>query len=112
MNVYVQNHRLDEQGPASLPTLLDLCDDDASRGRILALRRFGLTEARLRGDDVLVARTGYTGEDVGFELYVHPDRMQKLWDAILEASDANPGATVELSSGPRVHVASKLNCPV
>ena len=73
------------QGPASLPTLLELCDDDASRRRILELRRFGLTEARLRGDDVLVARTGYTGEDVGFELYVHPDRMQKLWDAILEA---------------------------
>jgi glycine hydroxymethyltransferase len=76
------------QGPASLPTLLDLCDDDASRRRIRELRRFALTEAKVKGDSVLVARTGYTGEDVGFELYVHPDRMQKLWDAILEAGRA------------------------
>src|SRR5262249_9298957 len=73
------------QGPASLPTLLELCDDDASRRRVAELRRFHLVEARLRGDDVLVARTGYTGEDVGFELYVHPDRMQRLWDALLDA---------------------------
>jgi glycine cleavage system T protein len=76
------------QGPASLPTLLELCDDDASRARISELRRFHLTEAKLRGDSVLVARTGYTGEEVGFELYVHQDRMQKLWDAILEAGRA------------------------
>jgi aminomethyltransferase len=33
--------------------------------------------------ELLVARTGYTGED-GFELYVAPDAAPLLWDAILE----------------------------
>ena len=32
---------------------------------------------------MLVARTGYTGED-GFELYVAPDLAPRLWDAIRE----------------------------
>jgi len=33
--------------------------------------------------ELLVARTGYTGED-GFELYVAPDAAPLLWDAIME----------------------------
>jgi aminomethyltransferase len=33
--------------------------------------------------EVLVARTGYTGED-GFELYVAPDVAPKLWDALID----------------------------
>lgn len=33
--------------------------------------------------ELLVARTGYTGED-GFELYLAPDAAPLLWDAILE----------------------------
>src|SRR5690606_6665543 len=36
------------------------------------------------GTDVLVARTGYTGED-GFELYLAPDAAADLWRALLAA---------------------------
>ncbi|WP_307852428.1 glycine cleavage system aminomethyltransferase GcvT [Glaciihabitans sp. dw_435] len=37
-----------------------------------------------RGEhELLVARTGYTGED-GFEIYVAPDAAIALWDAIIE----------------------------
>jgi glycine hydroxymethyltransferase len=32
----------------------------------------------------MVSRTGYTGEDVGFELYVHPDQAVSLWRLLLE----------------------------
>jgi aminomethyltransferase len=32
---------------------------------------------------MLVARTGYTGED-GFELYIAPDAAPQLWDALME----------------------------
>jgi glycine cleavage system T protein len=73
------------QGPASLPTLLDLCDDETSKRRLKELKRFHLAEVALKGDSILAARTGYTGEDVGFELYVHPDRLVRTWEAILEA---------------------------
>jgi aminomethyltransferase len=36
-----------------------------------------------RGHNVLVARTGYTGED-GFEFYIAPDAAAALWEAIAE----------------------------
>ena len=36
-----------------------------------------------RSHNVLVARTGYTGED-GFEFYLAPDAAPALWDAIAE----------------------------
>lgn len=34
--------------------------------------------------DVLISRTGYTGED-GFELYLAADKAEALWDNLLEA---------------------------
>jgi aminomethyltransferase len=39
--------------------------------------------ATFDGEPVLVARTGYTGED-GFELYLAPDRAPRLWEALVE----------------------------
>ncbi len=39
--------------------------------------------ADFRGHPVLVARTGYTGED-GFEFYLAPERAPELWEALLE----------------------------
>lgn len=38
---------------------------------------------KIRGIDVLISRSGYTGED-GFELYVRSNVAEKLWDLILE----------------------------
>jgi aminomethyltransferase len=39
------------------------------------------------GEDVLVSRTGYTGED-GFEIYTLSEYPEKIWDAILEKGKA------------------------
>lgn len=36
----------------------------------------------------LISRTGYTGED-GFELYCSPDDAVKLWDALIQAGEAD-----------------------
>jgi glycine hydroxymethyltransferase len=46
-------------------------------------------EGELSGIPVLVSRTGYTGEDVGYELYVHPDRAVELWRLLLERGAAH-----------------------
>ena len=35
---------------------------------------------------VILARTGYTGED-GFEIFAEPDDAGRIWDAILEAGE-------------------------
>jgi aminomethyltransferase len=44
--------------------------------------------AKVAGREVLLARTGYTGED-GFELFVSPDDAEYLWHAITEAGAAD-----------------------
>jgi aminomethyltransferase len=47
------------------------------------LRYYRAIPCDFRGHNVLVARTGYTGED-GFEFYLAPDAAPALWDAIYE----------------------------
>ncbi|MDZ7814864.1 MAG: glycine cleavage system aminomethyltransferase GcvT [Planctomycetota bacterium] len=72
------------QGPKTLDVLLALADELDFRKKIYRLGRFCLTRGTLKGIDVYVARTGYTGEPVGYELYVHPHKAQELWKALLE----------------------------
>lgn len=43
-----------------------------------------LLEAAVAGKQVLLSRTGYTGED-GFEIYCRPEDAEALWDAVLAA---------------------------
>jgi glycine hydroxymethyltransferase len=73
------------QGPAALATLQSLADDPRLRDRLARLRKTGVMECALAGHDLVVARTGYTGEEIGFEIFVHPDRAVALWEALLAA---------------------------
>ncbi len=75
------------QGPASLPTLLALADGETFRTELSRLRRTDLLEGSLAGIPVVIARTGYTGEEWGYEIFVHPDQAPALWDRILEAGE-------------------------
>ena len=52
---------------------------------IAALPYFGLTETRIDGADVLVSRTGYTG-DLGYEIWVAAADALRTWDAVWAAS--------------------------
>ena len=84
------------QGPASRAIL------DATAGLTVDgfddLKYYACTSATFGGSasdsaasdstDVLVARTGYTGED-GYELYVDASDAQALWSAITEAGAAH-----------------------
>ncbi len=75
------------QGPKSRDILLELECSQADRRAILGLKRTELCSATLNGMDVIVSRTGYTGERMGFELFIHPDRAVDLWKALLAAGD-------------------------
>ena len=72
------------QGPRSLEILQALGTDAAASARLRALPWAGVTEAVLSGFDLVVSRTGYTGERVAFELFVHPSKSVALWDALLK----------------------------
>ncbi len=72
------------QGPQSRNMLLRLADDPATRCGLERLPRTALMCGRLAGLDVIIARTGYTGEEIGYEIFVHPTHAPLLWKRILE----------------------------
>ena len=47
--------------------------------------------ARFEGADLIVARTGYTGEAIGFELFIAADRVEGLWARLTAAGAAPAG---------------------
>jgi glycine hydroxymethyltransferase len=75
------------QGPHSRDILLSLGVDEDTRSRIMALKRTQLCEAVVGGFDLVVSRTGYTGEKMAFELFVHPERADALFIELLKAGE-------------------------
>jgi glycine cleavage system T protein len=75
------------QGPNSLAILQRLTEDPLVRDRLARIRRTDFIETELSGIKTIVARTGYTGEDVGYELYLHPKDTPKLWNLILQRGE-------------------------
>jgi glycine cleavage system aminomethyltransferase T len=69
------------QGPNAKKVLVDLFGDE-----ILDVPYYGLMKAELDGMQVVVSRTGYTGE-VGYEIYLRDASQHgaKLWNRVLEA---------------------------
>jgi aminomethyltransferase len=67
------------QGPSAAGLLAPLTDTDLAE-----VKYYASYPAKVAGREVLLARTGYTGED-GFELFVSPDDAEYLWHAITEA---------------------------
>ncbi|WIE53880.1 glycine cleavage system aminomethyltransferase GcvT [Curtobacterium sp. MCBD17_003] len=74
------------QGPAAAGTLdaLVVADRLQPETPLDELRYYRVLHASFDLQDVLIARTGYTGED-GFEIYCPTDLAPVLWDALLDA---------------------------
>lgn len=73
------------QGPSSLQALLSLANTATGKTNLQQLERTQIVQVQLAGLEVFVSRTGYTGESVGYEIFVHPDACVQLWNALLEA---------------------------
>jgi len=68
------------QGPLSKTILQGVLDS----GRLPEPLRNYISPACIKGADVFIARTGYTGEPVCFELFVERRHALMLWDMLLE----------------------------
>ena len=75
------------QGRRSVEILGQLADGPGFALAIQRLHRFELTSGSLMGLPVTVARTGYTGEALGFEIFVHPEKAPRLWNGLLETGE-------------------------
>ena len=73
------------QGPGSRDALLQLEGSEADKDAVKRLRWAGVAQVNLGGFDLIVSRTGYTGERVAYELFVHPSEALALFGALIEA---------------------------
>ncbi len=78
-NVTDEESMLALQGPNSRAILEKLLDD----GLLPEPMRNSVSTAAVAGTPTRVARTGYTGEPLGFELFVPANRAVELWDALV-----------------------------
>lgn len=83
------------QGPLAQDVVSSLVPAEQVR-LVEDLKYYATTPAVVAGIDVLLARTGYTGED-GFELYVPNEQARALWDALLEATTNHGGSAAGLA---------------
>jgi len=67
------------QGPTSFAVLSRMGLDGLGE-----LKPFGLTYFDFEGVEMMVSRTGFTG-DLGYELWIDPDKAEALWDALFAA---------------------------
>jgi glycine hydroxymethyltransferase len=72
------------QGPAALAILQACAGDAQTRFALGQVRRTDLIDVELAGIPLIAARTGYTGEEMGFELFVHPDQQVAFWNLLIE----------------------------
>jgi glycine hydroxymethyltransferase len=76
------------QGPRSADILIALSGDDPNFARRLkALPWAGVMSTSPAGFDLIISRTGYTGERVAYELFIHPERSEELWRALMAAGE-------------------------
>lgn len=79
------------QGPTSRDVLLKLSGSEADKAAIKKLTWAGIAQVNLGGYDLIVTRTGYTGERMAFELFIHPDQAAALFKDLVDNGAAPCG---------------------
>ncbi|MDP9468768.1 MAG: aminomethyltransferase family protein [Chloroflexota bacterium] len=81
-DVSLEHGTIAVQGPRSRDLLSQLIPSVAT------VPFFGLTSGSIGGTDVVVSRTGYTG-DLGYEIWVPTADALRVWDALWDAVDGH-----------------------
>jgi aminomethyltransferase len=90
------------QGPQAERIVSGLSAADLS-----AIGAFQWRRGEVAGIPVMIARTGYTGED-GFEFYVPQERTAELWDALLTAGRPHGLAPVGLGARDTLRLEARM----
>ncbi|PIW19790.1 MAG: hypothetical protein COW33_04390, partial [Anaerolineae bacterium CG17_big_fil_post_rev_8_21_14_2_50_57_27] len=98
------------QGPKSRDILLAMGVDTETRIQVNRLKRTELCDAVVGGFDLIVSRTGYTGEKMAFELFVHPERAVDFWNAVLKVGE--PFGVKPIGLGARDSLRTEAGLPL
>jgi aminomethyltransferase len=90
------------QGPAAARLLARVCEPTPAD-----LAYYGFRMARVLGQEALVSRTGYTGED-GFEIYLAPAGAPAVFRGLLEAGRPEGAAPCGLGARDTLRLEAKM----
>ena len=69
------------QGPKSREMLSQVVTKDHER--FVKMKKFEVGEFSIKGIPCILSRTGYTGEEIGYEIFVHPEKAAETWKLLL-----------------------------
>jgi glycine hydroxymethyltransferase len=106
------------QGPKSRDILLAMGTDEETRKKVIGLKRTQLCDAVIGNPstgsgqrfDLVVSRTGYTGEKMAFELFVHPEHAAEFWNALIKAGE--PFGLKPIGLGARDSLRTEAGLPL
>ena len=75
------------QGPSSAHLLTEILSKGANAGKLPEPFRNELSFVSIDNSEVIISRTGYTGEPVGFEIFAPASKTVALWEQILETGE-------------------------
>ncbi len=90
------------QGPWALEILKPMTEINLEE-----MKSFRFSWGKIAGEEVLVSRTGYTGED-GFEIYTLSTQPEKIWQAVLERGKTYDLLPVGLGARDTLRLEAKL----
>ncbi|MFA5493092.1 MAG: glycine cleavage system aminomethyltransferase GcvT [Bacteroidales bacterium] len=79
INASIEYSQIAIQGPQSIDKIKEIIGEDVTDLKFMTYRF-----VKILGEDVIVSRTGYTGED-GFEVYGPHHIVTHIWDKTIEA---------------------------
>jgi aminomethyltransferase len=85
--VTAQTAALAVQGPTSCAVLRAFGLDGVERLKPFELGYFALPTALGAGRQLMISRTGFTG-DLGYELWMRPEDAEDVWDGLMQAGRA------------------------
>ena len=75
------------QGPRSRDILNAIGLSAEDTHRLNKLKRTELGHFTWKGLDLIISRTGYTGERMAFEIFIHPEKLPEFWDMLLKVGE-------------------------
>jgi glycine hydroxymethyltransferase len=75
------------QGKAATKILLALGTEDSTKKELRQLNRSSMMTGTFGGFDLIISRTGYTGENIGYEIFIHPDHAATFWNQLLQVGE-------------------------
>jgi glycine/serine hydroxymethyltransferase/glycine cleavage system aminomethyltransferase T len=96
------------QGPKSTAIIQSLLNDNKSRYILNKLRKGQITGLSLTGIAAWIARRGYTGEPVGYEIFVPQAKAEFLWNALMDVGLDYSLSAIGLSAADSLRIEAGL----